>query len=122
MELQSGPAENDRFVHEAGSMLTNLEAIAAEKNKIPALTEFGFPLVPDSTWWTNVLWKAIGSHKISYALGWRNAGFKPASGETEYYLPYKGQVSEKDFVQFYHLSKTLFQQDVTKEKLYTAGK
>jgi hypothetical protein len=56
-------------------------------------------------------------HKISYALAWRNAGAKP-SGESEYYLPYKGQISEADFKKFYRLDKTLFQKDVTKEKLY----
>ena len=54
-------------------MLTMLEEIAQEKNKIPALTEFGYAQVPDSTWWTNVLFKALEKHKISYALAWRNA-------------------------------------------------
>lgn len=116
-QRKKGPAANEQFVKDADQMLTTLEEIAAEKNKIPALTEFGFLQVPDSTWWTNVLWKAIQSHKISYALAWRNAGAKP-SGENEYYLPYKGQLSEKDFIQFYHEPKTLFQKDVSKENLY----
>jgi mannan endo-1,4-beta-mannosidase len=35
-----------------------------------------------------------------------------------YYGPYKGQVSEKDFIEFYNRKNTLFQSDVTKEKLY----
>ena len=98
-------------------MLTMLEEIAFEKNKIPALTEFGYGQVPDSTWWTNVFFKALDHHKISYALAWRNAGYK-SSGEVEYYLPFKGQQSEKDFIKFYKEPNILFQKDVTKEHLY----
>jgi hypothetical protein len=94
-----------------------LTEIAQERNKIPALTEFGYGQVPDSTWWTKVLLKALDHHKISYALTWRNAGFNP-SGKAEFYLPYKGQQSEKDFVEFYNAPNILFQKDVTKEHLY----
>jgi hypothetical protein len=110
-------AANEQFVKDADRMLTTLEEIARDKNKIPALTEFGFGQVADSTWWTNALWKAIQKHKISYALAWRNAGDKP-DGQIEYYLPYKGQVSEKDLVKFYQLPQALFQKDVTNENLY----
>ncbi|MCW3108965.1 MAG: beta-mannosidase, partial [Segetibacter sp.] len=116
-QRQKGDAANEQFVKDADKMLTTLEEIAMEKNKIPALTEFGFGQVPDSTWWMNVLWKAIQKHKISYALAWRNAGAKP-SGENEYYLPYKEQVSEKNFLKFYQLPRTLFQKDVTNQKIY----
>lgn len=94
-----------------------LEKIAGEKNKIPVLTDFGYVKVPDSSWLTNVLFKALERHKISYALVWRNAGAR-ASGEAEYYLPFKGQVSEKDFIRFYNEPKTLSQKDITKERLY----
>ncbi len=116
-QRQKGEAANEQFVKDADRMLTGLEAIAKQTNKIPALTEFGFGEVPDSTWFTNVLLKAIANHQVSYALAWRNAGAKPG-GQNEYYLPYKGQVSENDFVKFYKEPKTLFQKDVTKEKLY----
>ncbi|MCW3112530.1 MAG: beta-mannosidase [Segetibacter sp.] len=116
-QRQQGQAANQQFVKDVDGMLTMVEDIAKERNKIAALTEFGFAQVPDSTWWTNVLWRAVEKHKISYALAWRNAGAKP-SGENEYYLPYKGQISEKDFRGFYQLPQTLFQKDVTKEKLY----
>jgi hypothetical protein len=47
----------------------------------------------------------------------RNAGTKPC-GECEYYLPFKGQVSEKDFIKFYQLSQALFQKNISKENLY----
>lgn len=116
-QREKGAAGNERFRKDIDRMLTDLEQIAKERNKIPALTEFGFAQVPDSTWWTNVFWKGIQSHKISFALAWRNAGAKP-SGENEYYLPGKGQVSAQDFKKFYSLGKTLFQKEVAKEKIY----
>lgn len=87
-----GDAANEQFIKDTDRMLSVLEETASEKHKISALTEFGFAQVPDSTWWTTVLLKALRPHKISYALGWRNAGLK-SSGENEYYLPYKGQAS-----------------------------
>ncbi len=116
-QRKGGPEENKEFIKDAGSMFSMLEEIAFDKNKIPALTEFGYGQVPDSSWWTGVFNKALGYHKISYALTWRNAGAK-SSGETEYYLPYKGQVSENDFIRFYNEPGILFQKEITKEQLY----
>lgn len=109
--------DNQKFITEADRSLTTLETVAKEKNKIPALTEFGYGLLPDSAWWTNCLLKAIENHHIAYALAWRNAGYKK-DGSSEFYVPYKGQRSAADFVEFYKNEKTLFQKDVTKEKLY----
>lgn len=117
-QREKGAAANATFINNIDRMLGTLEGVAAEKSKIPALTEFGFPEVPDSTWWTNVLWKGIGHHKIAYALAWRSAGYKPDSKTYEYYVPYIGQVSAKDFVRFYKEPRTLFQSDVRKEKMY----
>ena len=91
-------------------MLSTLEDIAKEKNKIPALTEFGGNL-SDSNWWTGTFLKGIGNHKISYVLGWRNAGFRNR-WKFEYYVPYKGQLSANDFVKFYKTEKTFFEKDV----------
>ncbi len=109
-------SSNEKFIADIDKMLSTLEEIAKEKNKNPALTEFGGNL-SDSSWWTGTFIKAIGDHKISYVLGWRNAGAKSA-GEFEYYVPYKGHSSQKDFVRFFNMEKTLFQGDIKKEKLY----
>jgi hypothetical protein len=113
----NGESANAQFVTDIDKMLSNLEGIAREHNKIPALTEFGYNSVPDKTWWTNVLWKGIQSHQISYVLGWRNAGFNK-NNQAEYYVPYKDAVSAADFVKFFDEKRTLFQKDITKEKLY----
>ena len=110
-------AKNELFIRELDKSLSTLEKIALERNKIPALTEFGYNGLPDSSWWTHVLLKAIGKHKIAYVLAWRNAGRKSGS-QYEFYVPYKGQGSANDFVQFYQAGQTLFQKDVSMLKLY----
>jgi hypothetical protein len=107
---------NQKFIEDAGRMLTTLTTIAAEKKKLPALTEFGGDM-SDSSWWTGTLLKGIGDNKISFILGWRNAG-RPPGGGLEGFVPYKGHKSTADFIKFYNDPKTLFQKDVSKEKLY----
>jgi hypothetical protein len=109
--------KNEDFMQELDKTLTTLDVIAKERNKIPALTEFGYNGLPDSSWWTNVLLKTLSSHTIAYALAWRNSGFH-GEGRYEFYVPYKGQGSANDFVKFYEAPETLFQKEVTKENLY----
>ena len=116
-QQQQGETGNRKFLHDADTMLSMLTSIASEKHKIPALTEFGYATVPDSTWWTSVLLPALGRHRISYALAWRNAGWKP-SGQAEFYVPYPGQLSARDFIRFYHDPVTIFQRQLTKEHVY----
>lgn len=108
---------NKKFIDELDKTLTTLESIADAKKKIPALTEFGYGTVPDSSWWTKTLWQGLRNHKISYALAWRNAG-KEAGGEMEFYMPYKGHLSENDFKSFYRLKKTLFGNDIKGKHIY----
>lgn len=112
-----GAKANEQFATDVDNMLATLGKLAAERNKIPAVTEFGYGQVPDSTWWTAALLKGLGSHRVSYVLGWRNAGPKP-SGENEYYIPYKGQQSANNFLRFYGDKRTLFQKEISKAKLY----
>ncbi|MEN9571670.1 MAG: hypothetical protein RL172_2901 [Bacteroidota bacterium] len=108
---------NKLFVKEIDRQLTLLENIATTNNKIPALTEFGYGNLPDSTWWTEVFWRGVGHHKISYTLAWRNAG-KKANGDTEFYVPYNGQASAQNFRHLYAKKQTLFAKDVAAKKLY----
>ncbi|MEO5942478.1 MAG: glycosyl hydrolase [Ferruginibacter sp.] len=116
-QRKGGAEGNADYIKAMDTMLTMLDEIAVEKNKIPALTEFGYSEIPDSTWWTNVLYKAIGHHKISYMLAWRNAGYKSPT-ETEYYVPYKGQASEKNFIKFYQMPNILFQKNINYKMIY----
>ncbi|MBC7511262.1 MAG: beta-mannosidase, partial [Ferruginibacter sp.] len=108
---------NDKFITELDKILSLLNKISTEKNKIPALTEFGFNTIPDAHWWTSVFFKAIKNHSIAYALAWRNAGLK-ADNEIEYYAPYKGHLSAGDFLVFSKRKKIFFEKRTKKLKLY----
>lgn len=108
---------NEQFMQNANNMLAMLDSIALAHNKIPALTEFGYAGLPDSTWFTTTLLPVLKAHTISYALAWRNAGIKN-DGSTEFYLPYKGHASANDFKKFCDDEHILLQADVAKEKLY----
>jgi hypothetical protein len=109
-------SSNEKFIQDIGKMLSTLEEIANEKNKIPALTEFGGNIA-DTSWWTDTFLAGLHSHKISYVLGWRNAG-KHSNGQVEYYVPYDGHISAADFIKFYKTPATLFQKDISALKLY----
>jgi mannan endo-1,4-beta-mannosidase len=112
------PAKSDWFVKNTNFQLGLIEEIAAEKNKLTALAETGYEQIPFANWFTETLSKAIGSHKISYVLVWRNHGYNQYMKKMHYYAPYKGHGSEADFIKFYQQDNTLFEKDVAKEKLY----
>jgi mannan endo-1,4-beta-mannosidase len=111
---QSNIDQKSSLMTSLNQKLTIVAGMASENNKIAALTEVGFESVPDTTWWTDFLWKSIDKTGISYVLCWRNAWNRPK----HYFVPYPGQVSEKDFVDFYNLPGTLFQKNITGEGLY----
>ncbi|WP_240348301.1 glycoside hydrolase family 26 protein [Longitalea arenae] len=112
------PAKSDWFVNNINSQLGMISEIAAEKNKLTALAETGYEQLPYTTWFTEILAKAIGRHKISYVMVWRNHGYNEGMKRMHYYTPYKGHAAEQDFIKFYQLENTLFERDVAKEKLY----
>jgi mannan endo-1,4-beta-mannosidase len=112
------PQKNDWFVKNTNSLLRMVGEVAAEKDKLFALAETGYEAVPYASWWTETLLKAIGDNKISYVLIWRNHGLANWNKKMHYYAPYKGQVSETDFIKFYNLEKTIFEKDAANEKLY----
>ena len=111
------PQKDNSFVSGLDQRLGILEHVATERNKIPALAETGYEAIPYANWWTKTLWKGIDYHKISYVLVWRNHGLQQG-GRMHYYAPYKGQVSAKDFIEFYKMEKTLFERDIAKENVY----
>jgi hypothetical protein len=117
MYQYGNPEGNNSFVQSLDKRLSILEEVAKEKKKIAALAETGYEAIPYEQWWTKVLWEAIGHHKISYVLVWRNHGLQP-NGNMHYYAPYKGQISAHDFVEFYKMDRTLFEKEVAKEKMY----
>lgn len=112
------PAKSDWFVKNTNVQLGLMSEIATEKNKLMAIGETGYEQIPFTSWWTETLSKAIGEHKISYVLVWRNHGYNQWMKKMHYYAPYKDHGSAADFVKFYQQDNTLFEKDVAKEKLY----
>ena len=83
---------------------------ARNAGKLAAFTETGLESIPNETWWTETLLKALKSAdlQLSYVLVWRNDVRSP----THYYAPYPGQKSEADFIRFYNDPFTLFEKDL----------
>jgi mannan endo-1,4-beta-mannosidase len=98
---------------EAGIKKLKIVSDYAEKaTKLAAFTETGLETIPNPTWWTEILLKALKAEKMKlvYVLVWRNDARSP----THYYAPFPGQVSEADFVKFYNDPYTLFENDLPK--------
>jgi len=98
---------------------TSLKAVstlAAEKNKVAAMTETGMEGITNPEWFTKAILEPIKKNdiKIAYLLVWRNAN------KTHHYAPYKGHSSEKDFIVFYNDKSTLFESDI--QNLYQSNK
>ncbi|MGI4728983.1 MAG: glycoside hydrolase family 26 protein [Janthinobacterium lividum] len=102
----------DFFKKDLNNRYQILEKVAAMHHKLPALTETGYMLIPDPTWWTKVLLPALKQYKTAYVLTWRN-------WKTEHYFaPYPGQASAADFKKFYADPKLIFQNKL-KASIYT---
>lgn len=114
----SDPVKDNSFIDSCQKQFAIMDQIAREQNKIIAFAETGYEAIPYDKWWTETLMKAIGSYKVSYVLVWRNHGWQEKEQKMHYYAPFKGQVSEKDFVNFYNLDNILFEKDAAKINLY----
>lgn len=83
---------------------------ALRAGKLAAFTETGLESIPNKTWWTETLLKALKSDgiQLSYVLVWRNDSKSP----THFYAPFPGHISEPDFRKFYNDPYTLFENDL----------
>lgn len=89
--------------------------LAREHGKVAAFTETGLEAIPQENWWTETLLtqleEATSRAGIAYVLFWRNAyKTKP----NHYFVPFPGQVSAKDFVQFSRNERMVFQDTLPK--------
>ncbi len=112
------PSKEKWFEENTSRRLRMVDSLATEKHKLLALAETGYEAVTFASWWTKTLMNAVGDAKICYLLIWRNHGYHKDMKKMHYYAPYKGQVSEEDFREFYKLERTLFEKDALNEKLY----
>lgn len=114
----TNPVTDSSFITEVQNQLKIMNEVAVEHQKPMAIAETGYEQIPYENWWTKTLTEAIGNYKISFVLLWRNHGWQEQEKKMHYYAPYKGQLSEKDFREFYNSPKTFFQKDITQENIY----
>ncbi|TXI91024.1 MAG: beta-mannosidase [Chryseobacterium sp.] len=114
----TNPVNDSSFITEVQNQLKIMNEVAVEHQKPMAIAETGYEQIPYENWWTKTLTQAIGNYKISFVLLWRNHGWQEQEKKMHYYAPYKGQLSEKDFIEFYNSPKTFFQKDITQENIY----
>ncbi|MEP7110974.1 MAG: glycosyl hydrolase, partial [Ferruginibacter sp.] len=102
---------NGKYNLDSGILkLTIVSTYAKKANKLAAFTETGLESIPNTTWWTETLLKALKSKRmrLAYVLVWRNDKNSP----THFYAPFPGQASEPDFLKFYNDPYTLFENDL----------
>ena len=88
--------------------------LARQRGKISTVSESGGPVATNTNWWTMAL-EVIKPYDISYFLVWRNPWKRSDHGA---FAPYKGSTDSADFIKFYNDPETIFQKEVTKEKIY----
>jgi mannan endo-1,4-beta-mannosidase len=83
---------------------------AAQSGKLPAISETGYEKLPDSVYFSHILYPIINQYKLSWVLFWRNA-FE-LHRRDHFYLPYKGFEYERDFVNFVNQPDILTNKDI----------
>ncbi|MCH4148716.1 MAG: glycoside hydrolase family 26 protein [Prevotella sp.] len=101
-------ANDQKYTENIKHELSNITAIGKQHHKIVALTETGAQRLPNAQWFTQVFWPVASQFPISYVLFWRNAWDNPK----ELYISYPGHSTEKDFLEFSKLKRTLFVNDI----------
>ena len=89
------------FVTQLDANLAMLTKFAADRGKIPALTECGLKNLTDPTWWTSTLTPVLDKYQISYFLVWRNykeEWFGPSPSKPD--APYFNEMYAKKNVLF----------------------
>ncbi|HEX8460362.1 MAG TPA: glycosyl hydrolase [Segetibacter sp.] len=104
---------DNKYNVEAGvKKLQVVSDYAKKSGKLAAFTETGLESIPNATWFTETLLKALKTKglQLCYVLVWRN----DSRSQTHFYAPYPGHSSVPDFLQFYNDPFTLFENDLKK--------
>lgn len=96
------------YVGDVQRELRIMSKIAAEHQKLFALTETGFKSNPEKEWYTQKLLPAISTFQPLYVLLWRNAW----NLKDEVYGPAPDKKNAPDFRKFHQNASTLFVKDI----------
>lgn len=97
------------------SCAEKVSTLAKKKRKIATVSETGGPIEKNTEWWTKTVLETLRPFELSYVLVWRNPWQQASHGA---FAPFKGSASSENFIEFYNDPKTIFQKEVTQEKLY----
>jgi len=102
---ENGVKESEvQFAEQLKSTLVYMNVLAADHEKILAVTETGFEGIPDPEWWTGTLYPAIKDFPVAYVLTWRNAWDRPE----HYYAPFTDSADADDFRAFHDNEQIVF--------------
>ncbi|WP_347329532.1 glycoside hydrolase family 26 protein [Marinimicrobium locisalis] len=95
--------------------LTELAKLAAERHKLPAVTEGGQDTLFEADFFTERLLSGLlaneWTRQMAYVQLWRNAN-RARENKEHFYVPYPGHPAEADFLEFYDHPATLFESDL----------
>ena len=97
---------DEAYAAQTGNALDITCTFAKEHDKLAAVTETGYEGIPNSEWWTKVLYQTVKDYPVSYVLTWRNACDDHM--QHHYYAPFPGQESADDFCAFAALDHMMF--------------
>jgi beta-mannanase len=106
------------YVKNTGRMLNILDSLGRIMNMPVALAETGYETIPKADWWTNDLLPLIKKYYPAYVLCWRNAGIRKDSDKMHYYVPFKGDMSAQDFIEFSKDPGIIFQKQIKRLNIY----
>lgn len=87
--------------------------MAAKSGKLPIIGETGMEGIPDTTYFTQIVYPIIDKYQVAWILFWRNAWEKDKP--YHHYLPYSGHQSESDFRKFVLMPKMLMNKEINKK-------
>lgn len=91
----------------------NIKVVADYANKtskIAIVGETGMESIPNTTYFTEVVYPIISKYNISWILFWRNAW--EADKPNHYYVPFKGHPAADDLVKFVEKDNILMNQNI----------
>lgn len=86
--------------------------LASKYGKLPIIGETGMQGIPDTTYFTQIVYPIIDKYQVAWILFWRNAWEKDKP--FHHYLPYPEHQSESDFKKFVLMPRILMNNDMNK--------
>ncbi|MBF0647568.1 endoglucanase [Dysgonomonas sp. GY75] len=104
------PEDIERYKDAMSRNLKIVTDYASKTNKVPVIGETGMESIPDSTYFTNIVYPIITQHKVAWVLFWRNA-WEPDK-PLHYYMPYGGHPAAEDLNVFIGKPSILMNRDI----------